>query len=184
MVGVTSSLGIAKNGVNIGLIVITSKPRVAFGFKRFRDVPSLRNKAGRIRYPGAGSKCNAGAALKLAQRALFPRSKRKDATKIVVTLIASESIDDVAAPAAALKSTGVISVVIGIGQAVSQPQVDSVATSPEYQMTNIDYSKLLVITPVITDKLKNGKLLDGNFIYSLQTAITHVCRAKLVPSFV
>ena len=162
MIGVTSNLGIARNGVKIGLIVISSKPKVVFGFKKYRDIPSLRNKAGRIRYPGAGSKCKAGAALKLAKSVLFPSSKRKDAAKVVVTLISSESIDDVSGPAAALKATGVISVVIGMGQGFSQPQVDSVATSPQHQMTNIDYTNLLALTPVITDKLKNGKSLDGN----------------------
>ena len=159
MVGVTSNLGIGRAGVNVGLIVITSKPRVAFGFKKYRDVPSLRNRAGRIRYPGAGSKSKAGSALKLAKSVLFPSSKRKDAAKVMITIISSESLDDVSAPAASLKATGVISFVIGMGQGFSQPQVDSVATSPQHQMTNIEYSSLLAITPVITDKLKNGESL-------------------------
>ncbi len=163
MTSVTSNLGIAKGGVNIGLIVITSSPKVVFGFKKYRDIPSLTNRAGKIRYPGAGSKCKAGAALKLAKSVLFPSSKRKDAAKIIVTIISAESLDDVSAPAASLKGTGVISIVIGMGQGFSQPQVDSVATSPAHQMTNIDYSNLLAITPVITDKLKNGKSLPGNF---------------------
>ena len=161
MAGVTSNLGISKGGVNIGLIVITSNPKVIFGFKKYRDVPSLSNRARKIRYPGVGSKCNAGAALKLAGNSLFPSSKRKDAAKIIVTLISSTSVDDVSAPAASLKATGVISVVVGMGQGFSQSQVDSVATSPEYQMTNIDYSNLLAITPVVTDKLKKGMFMPG-----------------------
>ena len=159
MISITSNLGITKRGVNIGLIAITSRPRIVFGFRKFRNIPSLRNKGSRVRYPGVGAKCNAGAALKLAKTRLFPRSKRRDAAKIIVTVISSESQDDVAAPAAQLKSTGVVSVVIGMGQGFSQPQVDSVATSPEHQMTNIDYSSLLALTPVITDKLRTGTFL-------------------------
>ena len=166
MVGVTSNLGIGRAGVNVGLIVISSKPRVVFDFKKNRDVPSLRKRAGRVRYPGAGSKSKAGTALKLAKSVLFPSSKRKDAAKVIITIISSESLDDVSAPAAALKATGVTSFVIGMGQGFSQPQVDSVATSPQHQMTNIDYSSLMAITPVITDKLKNGKSLASlNFLY-------------------
>jgi hypothetical protein len=164
MAGVTSSLGISKSGVNVGLIVITSKPKVAFGFKKYRDVTSLTNRAGKIRYPGVASKCNAGAALKVARNTLFPSSKRKDAAKIIVTLISSTSVDDVSGPAASLKAKGVISVVIGMGQGFSQAQVDSVATSPEYQMTNIDYSNLPAITPVVTDKLKKGKCLTESML--------------------
>ena len=159
MIGVTSNLGITSSGVNIGLIVISSKPKVVFGFKKYRNIPSLRNKAGKIRYPGTGSKCKAGAALKLAKSVLFPSSKRKDAAKIIITLIASSSTDDVAAPAASLKASGVTSMVIGLGQSFSQPQVDSIATSPQHQMTNIDYSNLLGLTPVMTDKVKNSKYL-------------------------
>lgn len=116
----------------------------------------------KIRYPGAGSKCKAGAALKLAKSVLFPSSKRKDAAKIIITLLSSESVDDVSAPAASLKGTGVTCLVVGMGRGFSQPQVDSVATSPELQLTNIDYTNLLAVTPVITDKVKNGEFFEGN----------------------
>ena len=158
MLGVAGSLGLADDGVNVGLIVIGTDTKVLFEFNKFSDLASLKTEADKIGYPGAGASCTAGKALTLAKDDLFAKSKRKDASKVLVSLLSSESTDDVSTPAAELKATGVSSLVLGMGQSFSQPQVDSVATSSDYQMTNVEYDSLLTVTPAVIDKIKNGEV--------------------------
>ena len=158
MLAVASGIGVGFDAAKIGLIVIGTETKLLFQLNKFSDIASLKTGADKITYPGAGARCTAGKALRLAKDALFPKSKRKEASKILVLLISGESTDDVTSPAAELKAAGVTSLVIGMGQSVSQPQVDSISSSSDYQLTNVEYATLLTITPVVVDKIKNGEV--------------------------
>ncbi|XP_028412170.1 cochlin-like isoform X2 [Dendronephthya gigantea] len=103
---------ITKNGVHVGLGVISDDGLVAFNLKENTDNSSVNAAIDKLTYPGGAS--NLGKAIAKTRGWILKPSGRKNVPKILVVLFKGTTSDDIKTPSAQIQEDGVKIISIGV----------------------------------------------------------------------
>ncbi|XP_043116050.1 collagen alpha-6(VI) chain isoform X2 [Puntigrus tetrazona] len=135
-----SGLEVNSDSVRVGMILYSDKPSVEFYLNDFVNKTEILNYIKIIPYRGGGTAT--GAALTFAMNKLFTarRGSRKalGVKQIAIVITDGQSQDDVTAPAAQLRRSGVTVYALGVKDA-SEKELKRIGSYPERQFVfNVD----------------------------------------------
>ena len=136
---VYASFTISSTAYRIGLVLFGASASVSFDFSKYSSASELDSAIGSMKLVGGA--CAAGQALSTCQSQLFAQS-RKEASKILLVMMAGKSTDDVSGVAGALKSSDVNIFCLGMGSSIDKTQLTAMASSETYVQVAADFSQL------------------------------------------
>ena len=135
-------------------------------FKQFDDSVSIA--------PYVGGRAHTGKALSQLKTGLFAMSGRQDAPRALILLSSGGSADDVVAPGAELRDSGVKVTTIGLGKQANVRELITVASEPKSEHV---FTAFLDTLPNAMDEIIQG-VCRGNLSYSLDIEYTTVSMRK------
>ena len=123
---------VSEEGTHVGLAVYGSKTEILMGFKKYFDVRSVDETLASVKKPGGS--CLAGKSLVAVKANIFDESARSVGTpKVLLHVMCGKSVDDVAAPANALKLAGVLIIASGACAGSSKLDLCMIGSPPMCQ---------------------------------------------------
>lgn len=151
------NLDIDQDDVRIAVVQYSENPLVHFDLNTHKTQKEMIYAIRNLR-PKGGTALNTGAALQYIRSNVFTAasgSRHKNGVpQLLIAMTCGESSDDVATPAEDLKNTGVLSIAIGLKNAV-QRELESIAYSPRFLFNLPVFGELLSIQPEILSFVKS-----------------------------
>ncbi|XP_048580980.1 cochlin-like [Nematostella vectensis] len=129
---IASGFGIASSQTRVGVGLYSTFASVPIPFGKYTSLQETVEGIKKLRYPGEGTRT--GRALKLMKTHLFSQSRPK-AHKVLIVLTDGTSVDDVKAPAKALRESGVEVFAVGIGEHYRPRELKDIATDTGHVLT-------------------------------------------------
>ena len=154
---VVHAFPISKEGIHVGLAVITSKGNgIVFGFNKYTDSLSMDPAIDATVYPG--SDATVGESLAKVKDELFVTSSRTGAIKILIVILGGKSLDDVTIPSQDLKTAGINRViVVAVSSDTDKTIYTPPATVPNDVIISVTYVAIKATAQILVERINTGE---------------------------
>ena len=148
---------ISKEGIHVGLGVVSSKGNVIFGFNKYTDSLSMDPAIDATAYPGGNAAV--GESMAKIKDDLYVTSSRSGAIKILIIIVGGKSSDDVSIPSQDLKTAGINRVfVVAITSNTDKTIYTPPASVPNDVIIVSTYVTINITAQILVDRINTGEL--------------------------
>ncbi|XP_068757174.1 collagen alpha-6(VI) chain-like [Montipora capricornis] len=151
---VVSKLNTNNGETRIAAVLFSSKPRVIFGFTRYRKKAQILNAINRIRYPRGGTKT--GWAMRYTYSRVFRQARRR-VRKVAIVMTDGRSYDRVAGPGQQFRRKNIICYAVGIGRRFNRRQLVQIAAGNRRRVVTVGFKGLQSIAGTIARGACTGR---------------------------
>ena len=153
------SFVIGPTKTRVGIVTFDADARLAIPLTRFKSRAQLNSAVDRIKLSASHGPGSLGKGLLVTRAQLFQGVTRAETPKILIVIVSSVSGDEVHPPAVQLREVNTTVVVIGVGDRVDRPQLESVASPRPSE----HYVEADITTRESAGQNTGSRILQGGF---------------------
>ncbi|XP_015775216.1 PREDICTED: vitrin-like [Acropora digitifera] len=137
-------------------VLFSSRPRLIFGFTRYRTKAQILNAINRIRYPRGGTKT--GWAMRYTYSRVFKQARR-GVRKVCIVMTDGRSYDNVIGPGRLLQRRGIQCYALGIGRNYNRKQLLQITAGNRRRVLTASFRNLQSVVRTISRKACGGTIV-------------------------